>query len=264
MLLLCMISTSPALGSRSRLLQEQQQDTDNGPALEELRNDTSVGFSGSWPDTLVSGYLSNEQLAEWSANFTRGSCSNISRRFSIGKSVMGVDLWVVEIAANPGQVEAKPNFKYVSAAADLSTLQLQRPPAPAHDLFPPWPLWQALPPTSAASAPPSASCRQVANMHGDEPGGRVLLPMLAEWLCSKQATDLRAARILNGMHLVCWGLGFRVQGFFSNTNQHEAVSTACDVCKCSTGLTSCMISSSRQRCGDVASCSPNQHMQLRR
>jgi hypothetical protein len=39
-------------------------------------------------------------------------------------------------------------------------------------------------------------------MHGDEPGGRMLLPMLAEWLCSKQTTDPRAARIINGMHLV--------------------------------------------------------------
>lgn len=39
-------------------------------------------------------------------------------------------------------------------------------------------------------------------MHGDEPGSRMLLPMLAEWLCSKQTTDARAARIVNGMHLV--------------------------------------------------------------
>lgn len=39
-------------------------------------------------------------------------------------------------------------------------------------------------------------------MHGDEPGGRVLLPLLAEWLCSKQSTDPRAARIIDEMHLV--------------------------------------------------------------
>lgn len=120
MLLLCMICTSAAeaRGSR-RLLQGQQQDTGDGPALEELKSDPAVVFSGSWPDTLVSGYLSNEQLADWSASFA-SRCNKIARRFSIGKSVMGVDLWVVEIAANPGQVEAKPNFKYVSAAADLA------------------------------------------------------------------------------------------------------------------------------------------------
>lgn len=106
----------------------------------------------SWPDNLLNGYLSNEQLSAWSQDFTT-RCSKISRRFSIGKSVKGVDLWVVEIAANPGAVEAKPNFKYV------------------------------------------------ANMHGDEPGGRVLLPMLAEWMCSKQSSDARASRIINDMHL---------------------------------------------------------------
>jgi len=46
------------------------------------------------------------------------------------------------------------------------------------------------------------ACLQVANMHGDEPGGRVLLPMLAEWMCSKQSSDARASRIINDMHLV--------------------------------------------------------------
>jgi hypothetical protein len=30
----------------------------------------------------------------------------------------------------------------------------------------------------------------------------MLLPMLAEWLCDNEATDTRAARIINGMHLV--------------------------------------------------------------
>lgn len=65
----------------------------------------------------------------------------------------------------------------------------------------------------------------------------MLLPLLAEWLCSKQATDPRAARILNGMHLV------RSQ---QHPPQHEAIPTACDVCKCIAGLTSCMISSSQQ------------------
>jgi carboxypeptidase D len=38
-------------------------------------------------------------------------------------------------------------------------------------------------------------------MHGDETSGRMLLPMLAEWLCANRATDTRAARIIDGMHL---------------------------------------------------------------
>ena len=33
---------------------------------------------------------------------------------SVGKSVEGVDLWVLEIALNAGKEEAKPNFKYVA------------------------------------------------------------------------------------------------------------------------------------------------------
>lgn len=71
------------------------------------------GEQTSWTNLLLKGYLTNAQLAQWSADFV-SRCSSISRRFSIGKSVNGVDLWVVEISANPGVAEAKPNFKYVS------------------------------------------------------------------------------------------------------------------------------------------------------
>jgi hypothetical protein len=155
MVLLCMIvlHTSPVLGSR-RLLQTQQQDTGDGPALAGLAVDPAVVFSGSWPDTLVSGYLSNEQLEQWSADYVR-RCSKIARRFSIGKSVMGVDLWVMEIAANPGQVEAKPNFKYVSAAGQPSGLAadfcMQHPPGPAHSSATLAPLKQPPRPVSAAA-----------------------------------------------------------------------------------------------------------------
>lgn len=66
-----------------------------------------------WTDLLLKGYLTNAQLGQWSADFV-SRCSSIARRFSIGKSVNGVDLWVVEISSHPGVVEAKPNFKYVS------------------------------------------------------------------------------------------------------------------------------------------------------
>lgn len=43
---------------------------------------------------------------------------------------------------------------------------------------------------------------QVANMHGDETSGRMLLPMLAEWLCANRNNDTRASRIIDNMHLV--------------------------------------------------------------
>ena len=75
---------------------------------------TSAAVFQSWPEMLLGGYLSNSQLEAWSLDFTT-RCSSIARRFSIGKSVSGSDLWVIEIAAHPGKVEAKPNFKYVSS-----------------------------------------------------------------------------------------------------------------------------------------------------
>jgi hypothetical protein len=64
---------------------------------------------------LLARYLSNAELAAWGADFV-GRCGSIARRFSIGKSVSGADLWVIEIAARPGQADGRPNFKYVSDA----------------------------------------------------------------------------------------------------------------------------------------------------
>jgi hypothetical protein len=40
-------------------------------------------------------------------------CSQIARAFSIGKSVRGADLWVLELGAARGQDVAKPRFKYL-------------------------------------------------------------------------------------------------------------------------------------------------------
>lgn len=104
----------------SRLLRGEPHDVSELEPTELVS--TAAVFSGNWADTLVSGYSSNDQLAAWSLDFTQ-RCSKIARRFSIGKSIKGVDLWVVEIAANPGKVEAKPNFKYVSACWWLLQLQ---------------------------------------------------------------------------------------------------------------------------------------------
>lgn len=58
---------------------------------------------------------------------------------------------------------------------------------------------------------------QSANMHGNEPSGRFLLPLLAEWLCSNQA-DARASRIINNMHLVSSSLTVVSTGSLPNEN----------------------------------------------
>ncbi|KAF8071164.1 SOL1 [Scenedesmus sp. PABB004] len=103
-------------------------------------------------EQLLKAYLSNEQLEAWIKDYT-SRCASISRAFSIGRSVKGAELWVLEIAERPGVREAKPNFKYV------------------------------------------------ANMHGNEPSGRALLPQLAEWLCAERGRDGRARAVLGGLHL---------------------------------------------------------------
>lgn len=49
---------------------------------------------------------------------------------------------------------------------------------------------------------PEPNFKYIANMHGDETSGRMLLPMLAEWLCDNwQGGDERATRIVKDMHL---------------------------------------------------------------
>ncbi|GMH44659.1 hypothetical protein BSKO_12611 [Bryopsis sp. KO-2023] len=64
---------------------------------------------------ITSRYYTNEELDDFMFDFVSDErCSNISRRFSIGQSVLGVDLWVLEISNNPGISEQKPNFKYIA------------------------------------------------------------------------------------------------------------------------------------------------------
>lgn len=73
-----------------------------------------VSTSTDWTSLLLGSYLTNAQLGQWAADYAT-RCSSIARKFSIGTSVNGADLFVVEISNNRGQVEAKPNFRYVSA-----------------------------------------------------------------------------------------------------------------------------------------------------
>ncbi|XP_021902412.1 carboxypeptidase SOL1 isoform X3 [Carica papaya] len=86
------------------------------------------------------GYMTNADLEKAIMEFAR-RCSNISRIYSIGKSVNGVPLWVIEISDKPGKEEAEPAFKFIG------------------------------------------------NVHGDEPVGRELLILLANWICDNQMKD---------------------------------------------------------------------------
>lgn len=54
---------------------------------------------------------------------------------------------------------------------------------------------------SPGKVEPKPNFKYVANMHGDETGGRALLPLLAEWLCANYKSNATAARIVQHMHL---------------------------------------------------------------
>lgn len=58
------------------------------------------------------GYMSNSELGEAVKDFSR-RCSHISMIYSIGKSVRGIPLWVIEISDMPRIEEAEPAFKFI-------------------------------------------------------------------------------------------------------------------------------------------------------
>ncbi|XP_031743068.1 carboxypeptidase SOL1 isoform X2 [Cucumis sativus] len=62
--------------------------------------------------SIMQGYMTNKDLEEAIKAFGK-KCSQISRIYSIGDSVQGFPLWVMEISDKPGQEEAKPAFKYI-------------------------------------------------------------------------------------------------------------------------------------------------------
>ncbi|KMT19605.1 hypothetical protein BVRB_1g012210 [Beta vulgaris subsp. vulgaris] len=61
---------------------------------------------------LTRGYMSNADLENAIMAFGE-RCSNISRVYSIGRSVNGFPLWVIEISDNPGREEPEPAFKFI-------------------------------------------------------------------------------------------------------------------------------------------------------
>ncbi|KAL9251026.1 Carboxypeptidase SOL1-like protein [Drosera capensis] len=59
---------------------------------------------------LGNGYMTNDELENAVISFSE-RCSNISRIYSIGNSVNGFPLWVLEISDNPSIEEPEPAFK---------------------------------------------------------------------------------------------------------------------------------------------------------
>ncbi|KAL6213880.1 hypothetical protein ACLB2K_013319 [Fragaria x ananassa] len=70
------------------------------------------GEDGSQTSVDAQGYMTNSDLEMAIKDFGR-RCSNISRVYSIGESVNGVPLWVIEISDKPGEEEPEPAFKYI-------------------------------------------------------------------------------------------------------------------------------------------------------
>ncbi|XP_062228025.1 carboxypeptidase SOL1-like isoform X3 [Phragmites australis] len=63
-------------------------------------------------EEMVHGYMSNSEL-EIAVHTFGSRCPNISRIYSIGKSVNDFPLWVIEISDKPGKKEAEPAFKFI-------------------------------------------------------------------------------------------------------------------------------------------------------
>ncbi|CAI8604315.1 unnamed protein product [Vicia faba] len=110
LLLASTLSSSLARGSYQTLLPSDFNHRSNVSCtrhlLEEIESRSSTSVD------LAQGYMSNSDLERAVKEFGQ-RCSNISRIYSIGKSVNGVPLWVIEISDKPGEEETEPAFKYI-------------------------------------------------------------------------------------------------------------------------------------------------------
>ncbi|KAL2601750.1 hypothetical protein AAZV13_10G184200 [Glycine max] len=105
------ISSSLAKGSLQQTLlpSEEFNDGSNASSARHLLEDESQAQTSV---DLAQGFMSNDEL-EWAIQEFGQRCSNISRVYSIGKSVNGFPLWVIEISDKPGEEETEPAFKYI-------------------------------------------------------------------------------------------------------------------------------------------------------
>ncbi|CAI8604313.1 unnamed protein product [Vicia faba] len=111
LLLASTLSSSLARGSYQTLLPSDFNHRSNVSCTRHLLEEIESRSSTSSVD-LAQGYMSNSDLERAVKEFGQ-RCSNISRIYSIGKSVNGVPLWVIEISDKPGEEETEPAFKYI-------------------------------------------------------------------------------------------------------------------------------------------------------
>ncbi|CAA6671716.1 unnamed protein product [Spirodela intermedia] len=100
---------TPAV-ARGSLSPRRSQVCSNNPKWEANRH-----LLESMPEIPVEathGYMSNVELEQAIKEFSQ-KCGNISRTYSIGQSVNGFTLWVIEISDKPGIEEAEPAFKFI-------------------------------------------------------------------------------------------------------------------------------------------------------
>ncbi|KMZ56314.1 putative carboxypeptidase D [Zostera marina] len=64
-------------------------------------------------DDQIRGYMTNSELEGFVKDFGQ-RCRNISTIYSIGRSVRGIPLWVIEISDKPGEEEPEPSFKFIA------------------------------------------------------------------------------------------------------------------------------------------------------
>ncbi|KAK7279787.1 hypothetical protein RJT34_24845 [Clitoria ternatea] len=111
LLLASTLSPSLARGSFQSLVpSEEFKNCSNASCARHLLEDHEPQVQASFD--LAQGYMTNDDLERAIKEFAQ-RCSNISRIYSIGKSVNGVPLWVIEISDKPGQEESEAAFKYI-------------------------------------------------------------------------------------------------------------------------------------------------------
>lgn len=112
MVLIGSIDLAPCLADHGEAIKE---DTGHDPSDDGAHEPFSRKLLEDKPritEEMVCGYMSNTEL-ETAVHAFGSRCSNISRVYSIGKSVNHFPLWVIEISDKPRQRESEPAFKFI-------------------------------------------------------------------------------------------------------------------------------------------------------